>query len=287
MPHYRSIPPVPIPPPTPAVVVPPLQPVGVHGWPVFAKGTFAQPTYNMPGAKILGFNCLVSIPLNHPPLDWAVRATALGFYQIRPPVGVKALDADNPLWIAWENPDEPDRVATPQAVIDDNYAKAKAIGIPTFTNFDGSRLLGIPNQTPTFGAGASYASILAKTDIACTDVHPVAGWGATAATPNGAINLWAPGYASDTLREMKGDNDNLRMMMYLETTQETQQFRGPTVAEMQIGMRQIERRKMRGYIAFTFNFTGIPWGTPSGTPNAFNGMDAEHREAIATFNDTH
>lgn len=267
--HYRYIPPPATVPAQPAVTT------GGHPAPKFLIGCFEQPTYNFDDLKILGFNSLVGIPMNHDSLQWAKDATAKGFYQIRPPVGVKSLDELNPLWIAWENPDEPDLHATPQATIDDNYNKARAIGIPTFTNLDGSRVLGI--QPPAFGVGANYINLLAKTDWGCSDVYPVSGW-------NHNLSLYAPGHATDAMRVIGGDTGK-QYFMYIECCQQDK-WPSPTVDEMRIILKQAERRKLRGVIFFSFNFN-LKWGGEPGKPNAFFGLDDEHREAVAEFNDSH
>lgn len=260
-------------PPAPATQT---TPAGVsHAGPKYILGVFAQPIYNFDDVKVLGFNTLVSVPQNHDPLAWAQAATQKGMYQIRPPVGRPSLDEQNEFWIAWENPDEPDLHATTQAVIDANYTKSKALGVPVFTNFDGSRILGI--QAPAFGQGASYQSLLAKTDLAAQDVYPASGW-------NHNLQLQSVGHAQDTLRVLGGDTGK-QYLMYVECCQQTT-YPAPTVDEMRAIFRMAERRNLRGVIAFSINFN-LQWGGSPGKPNAFFGLDDEHREAFAEFNDAH
>lgn len=260
--------------PTSTPTAPTTHTVG-HAAPKFIIGCFEQPTYNFDDLKILGFNTVVGIPLNHDPVEWAKQATAKGLYQIRPKVNVPALDEFNALWIAWEVHDEPDLHATPQAEIDATSTQAHALGLPVFVNFDGSRVLGV--QPPAFGQGASYASIIAKSDWLSSDVYPVSGW-------NRNLQLQAVGHATDTLKVLGGDTGK-EYFQYIECCQQDK-WPAPTVDEMRTIQRMADRRHLRGVIYFSFNFN-LKWGGEPGKPNAFFGLDDEHREAVAEYNDLH
>lgn len=261
--HYRYIPPATAPTTTPA------KPAIVHAAPKFVIAFCQVPVENIPVIKALGGNTCIGIPANRDAVDWATKMTAAGIFQVRPSVGVKALDEDNPLWIAWEQADEPDLHGYAIADVKAIYAKAKAIGIPVFLNVDGSRLLGI--QAPA--AGTDYQALIDNADWLCSDIYPVAGWSLN-------VSLWTPGQASDKLLAMgKGKP----VLQYIECSKQIQ-WRQSTVAEMQVILRQATSRNLRGVVFFTFDFQspGLSW---DGAPSRFFNVDAEHAEAIAEFSE--
>jgi hypothetical protein len=258
---YRKYPPIP-----PPATAPATKPIS-HAAPKFIVGFCQVPVENIPVIKALGGNTCVGIPANRDPVDWARKMTDAEIYQVRPPVGVKELDEDNQYWIALENQDEPDLHGTPLAEIKANHDLAAKLGMPTFTNVDGSRLLGIQAPAP----GTDYQAIIDNSDWLGSDVYPVAGWSLN-------ISIWTPGQASDKLLEMgKGKP----VLQYIECSKQMQ-WRQSTVAEMQLIQRQATSRNLRGVIYFTFDFQSPNLGW-NGAPSHFFNVDAEHCVEIAQF----
>lgn len=258
--HYRFIP------PTPPIIAPPLpmpDPKVKEGIQYF--GICQQPIENLDMWRDVGITMIVDFPLiNGQPMTtgdrikYIERCDKLKLMQIREEVPEIKDDTKNPNLLAISTGDEPDLRKLPVSQLQDLQKKYKGI-LPTFTNFDGAYVLGIQN----YGDGSvyDYQGAVDASDWLSSDLYPVSGWNVTATNPNGPVDLFTPGRATDKLVEL---SRGLKpVFQYVETCVQLLPWlgalqRGPTIPEMAIQLRTAAKRKVKGVIFYTIA-QGAQW----------------------------
>lgn len=247
--------------------------------PKFITGICQQPLEYLGMWKDLGINTLVDIPLNRTSAEkiaWVKEANRLNICQIREELTEISDDLQNPLLLAISTGDEPDLHRTPVSTLQALQSKYRGI-LPTFTNVDGAYLLGI--QKNDDGFVPDYQGIVDCSDWLCSDIYPISGWNVRDGTPNGPVDLFSPGRASDKLIQMsKGQKP---VLQYIECSVQQLSWlgkdqRSPTVVETSLILRQATARNLKGVVFYTIA-QGAQW------PKDFDLSTYEMKKLIAEF----
>lgn len=222
--------------------------------PPFIIGVEQQPVENFAMLRDLGVNTLVRIPDGSDHAAWTDQANHYGFWQIRQIVGPPAVDAGNPLLLAWTYDDEPDLKKIPPAVlIAQRQAAANSVRqVPWHVTLSGGMVLNLVPGQPGPGE-AVYRQYLAAADLVGSDVYPIAGW-------NGQISLYTPGRCVDRLASWGAAPTS--QLPYVECCRQNLPWlknpdggRGVTPAELRLIAGQAIRRQCRGIVYFSWSET--------------------------------
>lgn len=223
--------------------------------PPFIIGIEQQPVENFAMLRDLGINTLVRIPAGSDPGQWAAEANRLGFWQVRQVIGSPAVDAGNPLLLAWTYDDEPDLKKIPPAVLLAQRDAAARIAnpvrqVPWHVTLSGGLVLGLVAGGPD---EATYRRYLATADLIGSDIYPVAGW-------NDQISLYSPGRCVDRLASWGAVPTS--QLMYVECARQNNAWlknpdggRCVTPQELRLIAGQAVRRQCRGIVYFSWSET--------------------------------
>lgn len=224
-----------------------------------------QPVERLAYCKAAGLNCVVDVNQGGDLLAWIAESKRLGLYRIHTPTSAPAVDAADPLCLAWSYVDEPElHNLTPAALLTQRALYAQ-YSKPWFLNLDGSRLAGIqsPPGTPT---QQDYAAFGTVADWLCQDVYPVSGW-------NNAIPIDSHVRCDAALQRIAGSKPRFA---YVETCAQNLGWlhnpdggRAPTPAEFDTQMESLSRLGLSGIGFFTHrqpsangNPPWSPWNVP-------------------------
>lgn len=220
--------------------------------PPFIIGVEQQPVENFAMLRDLGINTLVRIPMGSDPSVWVAEANRYGFWQIRQVVGPPAVDAGNPLLLAWTYDDEPDLKKIPPAVLQaQRLAAANTVRqVPWHVTLSGGLIL---NLVPGGPDEATYRKYLAAADLVASDIYPVAGW-------NNQVSLYSPGRCVDRLASWGAVPTS--QIVYVECARQNNAWlknpdggRCVTPAELRLIAGQAIRRQCRGIVYFSWSET--------------------------------
>jgi hypothetical protein len=164
---------------------------------LFPIGVWVEPYYLYATWQSRGVNTLVGIDFD---IETSItQANSLGMYMIREPQANPADDANQPLLLAWAQPDEPDGIDSqvPYSSIQAQYNTWKGIdaNIPVFINFVGD--LNQYDLVTHESGDAWYEKYVLGADWICADKYPV--------NEGDAGDLGVMGRTMDHLQILAGD----------------------------------------------------------------------------------
>lgn len=232
---------------------PATQPTTRPTWtvPDFIIAVDQQPVSLQEQWQVLGCNTYWGIGQGEDQAAWVRNANRLGMYQVRAPVGDPAIDASNPLLLAWLFDDEPDLkgvIAAKLKAIRAGPDKAATVrSVPWALNFSGGLLSGLVKPSAVPVAPPDYPALCAQADWLSQDFYPVAGWNLAP-----GADLFMPYRLT---KQLQRDNPGKPVFVYVEMSKQNLQFlpnggRCATVHEFKVQLNAARKAGVKGIILF-------------------------------------
>jgi hypothetical protein len=225
-----------------AAVVPDVPPALRNFFPI---GVWVPPAYAYATWQARGANTMVGIGFD---LEGSItQANALGLHMIREPRPNPADDANEPLLLAWAQPDEPDGIYSqiPYTDIQAQYASWKGVAPnrPVFINFVGD--LNQYDIVTSESGNAWYMKYVQGADWICADKYPV---------NDGVTDLSVMGATMDHLQLLAG---NKPIFAFIESSDidTTDGHVGPSPGQLRAQMWEVIIHGARGIWFFPEQIT--------------------------------
>lgn len=201
--------------------------------------------------KVIGCNTLWGIGQGEDQAAWVREANRLGMYQVRAVVGDPAIDAANPLLLAWLHTDEPDLKGIPASKLKADRAgpdKAATVrSVPWAVNFSGGLLGGLVKPSAVPVAPPDYPALSAQAEWVGQDFYPVSGWNLAP-----GADLFMPYRLT---KQLQRDNPGKPVFVYVEMSKQNLQFlpnggRCATPSEFRLQLHAARKAGVKGIILF-------------------------------------